>query len=105
LPEVSPQSFGAFAVAAVGGQAEVVHRHEDPPLHRIQPVPDIRKRARDDHAHRVIEIRLPHFCFDIDRKQYRCICLVRHFPSLLLNLYRCAAYSSMYAFTVVEGIG
>ena len=62
--------LGALAVAAVGGQAEVVHGHQDAPLHGLQPVAHIGQRARDDHAHGVVQVRLAHFCFDIDGKQY-----------------------------------
>ena len=62
--------FGALAVAAIGGQAEIVHGHQDAALHRLQAVAHIGQRARDDHAHGVVEIRLPHFRFDIDRQQY-----------------------------------
>ncbi len=58
--------LGAFAVAAIGGQAEVVHGHEDAPLHGLQAVAHVGKRARDDHAHCIVEIRLAHFRFDIN---------------------------------------
>ena len=62
--------LGAFAVAAIGGQAEIVHGHQDAPLHGLEAVAHVGQRARDDHAHGVVEIRLAHFGFDIDRKQY-----------------------------------
>ena len=35
-------------------------------MDRLQPVPDIRQRARHDYAHRVIEIRAFHLVFDRD---------------------------------------
>ena len=77
--------LGAFAVAAVRGQAEVVHGHEDAALHGLEAIAHIRQRARDDHAHRVVEVRLLHLSFDIDRQQHRLVCFVRHFPSLWLS--------------------
>ena len=76
--------LGAFAVAAVGGEAEVVHGHQDAALYGLQAVAHVGQRARDDHAHRVVEIGLLHLGFDIDRQQYRLVCFVRHFPSLWL---------------------
>ncbi len=72
--------FCALAVAAVGGQAEVVHGHQDAALHRLEAVAHVGERARDDYAHRVVEIRLAHFRFDIYGKQDGFICLVGHFP-------------------------
>src|SRR5208282_5458894 len=81
----------AFAVAAVGGKAEVVHGHENAPLHGLEAVAHVGQRARDDYAHRVVEIRLLHLGFDIDREQYRLVCLVRHFPSLWLSFYAVGA--------------
>ena len=76
--------LGAFAVAAIRREAEVVHGHEDAALHGLEAVAHVGQRARDDHAHRVVEIRLLHLGFDIDRKQYRLVCFVRHFSSLWL---------------------
>ena len=75
--------FGALAVAAIGGQAEIVHRHQDAALHGLQAVAHVGQRARDDHAHGVVEVRLAHFGFDIDGKQYRCVFFVRHCSSVL----------------------
>src|SRR6266849_6639237 len=74
--------FRALAVAAIGGQAEIVHGHQDAALHRLEAVAHVGESARDDYAHRVVEIRLPHFRFDIYGKQNGFICLVGHFPSL-----------------------
>src|SRR5216684_2211059 len=62
-------NFCALAVAAIGGQAQIVHGHQDAALHRLQAVAHVGERARDDYAHRVVEIRLPHFRFDIYGKQ------------------------------------
>ena len=47
---------GGFAVRLVPLVAVLVHRIEDAPVHRLEPVARIGQRARDDHAHRVIEI-------------------------------------------------
>src|SRR5580692_6981110 len=78
-------NLGAFAVAAVRSEAEVIHGHEDAPLHGLEAVAHVGQRASDDHAHRVVEIRLLHLGFDINREQYRLVCFVRHFPSLWLS--------------------
>jgi hypothetical protein len=37
-------------------------------MHRFQAVPDIGKRPAHDHAHGVIEVRMPHFSFEADRQ-------------------------------------
>ena len=76
--------FGAFAIAAVRGQAEVVHGYEDAALNGLEAVAHVWQRASDDHAHRVVEIGFLHLGFDIDRQEYRFVCFVRHFPSLWL---------------------
>src|SRR5260221_7096423 len=72
--------FGAFAVAAIGGQAEVVHGHKDAPLHGLEAVAHVGEGTRDDHAHRVVKMRLAHFGFDAYGKQNGFICFVGHFP-------------------------
>lgn len=51
---------GALAVPPARREAELVHRVQDPPLHRLQAVADVRQRARQDHAHRVREVRALH---------------------------------------------
>ena len=61
--------FGAFAVAAIGGQAEIVHGHQDAALHGLEAVAHVGESAGDDDAHGVVEIRLAHFGFDIDGKK------------------------------------
>src|SRR5882762_11099609 len=38
-------------------------------MHRLQAVADIRQRAPDDHAHRIVEIRSAHLVFDVDGDQ------------------------------------
>ena len=59
--------FRAFAVAAIRRQAQIVHRDKDAPLHRLQAVAHVWNRARHDHAHRVIEVRLLHLGLNFDR--------------------------------------
>ena len=43
-----------------------MHRVEDPALNRLQAVAHVRQRARDDDAHRVVEIRLTHLLLELD---------------------------------------
>src|SRR4029453_17091569 len=74
--------FGALAVAAVGRKPEIVHGHGDSALHRLQSIANVGQRTRDDHAHRIVEIRLAHFRFDINGKKYGCVCFVCHVPSV-----------------------
>ena len=45
-----------LAVRLVAGVAGFVHRVENPAVHRLEPVAQIRNRPADDHAHRVAEI-------------------------------------------------
>ena len=59
--------FRALAVAAIRREAQVVHRHQDAPLHGLQAVAHVGNRARHDHAHRVIEVRLLHLGLNFDR--------------------------------------
>ncbi len=61
----------ALAVAAIRREAQIVHRDQDAPLHRLQAVAHIRNRARHDHAHRVIEVRLLHLGLNLDRNHLR----------------------------------
>ncbi len=55
-----------FLIGLVRREAVLMHRIEDTPVHRLQPVAHIRQCARHDHAHRVIEIALLHLVFDGD---------------------------------------
>ena len=75
--------LGALAVAAIGGEAQIVHGDEDAALDGLEAVANVGKRARDDDAHRVVEIRLAHFGFDIDGKQYGCVLFVCHVSSFV----------------------
>src|SRR6266849_4338856 len=92
--------FRAFAVAAVGGQAEIVHGYQDSPLHGLEAVAHVGERARDDHAHCVVQIRLAHLRFDIYRKQDGFICFVSHSSLSPRQTYWFAVSASTYAFTV-----
>ncbi len=56
-----------LAVGLVVGVADLVHRVEDAPVHRLQPVAQVGDRPADDDAHRVVEIGGPHLGLDGDR--------------------------------------
>src|SRR5712692_3495134 len=47
-------------------QALLEHREEDPALHRFESVANVGQGARDDDAHRVVEIRLAHLVLELD---------------------------------------
>ena len=49
--------------------AALVHGEDDPPMHRLQPVPDVGEGARDDHAHRVVEVGALHLVLDVDETE------------------------------------
>ena len=55
---------GRLLVRAIGGQADLVHGVEDPPVHRLEPVAHVGQRPSHDHAHRVVEKRLLHLVDD-----------------------------------------
>ncbi len=58
---------GTGALAVTGGRAHAhfPHREEHTAVNRLQSVSGIGKRALHDDAHRVVEIRLPHFGIDV----------------------------------------
>ncbi len=58
---------GAFDVFLVPVEPKLVHPVKDAPVHGLQAITDIGKRAADDHAHRVIEIGPLHFLHDGNR--------------------------------------
>ena len=63
-------------------EAAVVHRVEDAPVHRLEPVAHVGQRARHDHAHRVIEEARAHLLLELARldapcAEGACVCL-RH---------------------------
>ena len=53
-------------VFLVGRVPVLVHRIEDAPMHRLEPVARVRQRARHDHAHGVIEVTALHLLGDGD---------------------------------------
>ena len=61
---------GALAIRPGRLQADVVHRVEHPPVHRLEAVAHVRQRPPDDDAHRVIEVGMPHFGFEADRQGF-----------------------------------
>ena len=58
--------LGALAVGAVARQTHLPHGEEHAPVRGLQPVTYVGKRAPDDHAHRVIQVRALHLVFDVD---------------------------------------
>jgi hypothetical protein len=62
----------ALAIGAVRGEAHLPHRVENAAMRRLEAVADVRKRAPDDHAHCVIEIRAAHLVFDVDGNSLFC---------------------------------
>ena len=58
---------GAFTMLLVGGEIDLAHRVEDAALHGLEAVAYVGERARSDDRHRVREITLAHFVFDVDQ--------------------------------------
>ena len=54
----------AFHVGPIPDDVRLVHREQHAAMHRFQAVAGVGKRATHDHAHRVIEVRMPHFGFE-----------------------------------------
>ena len=76
--------LGALAIRLVRREVEVVHRDQNPALHRLHAVPHIGKRPVHDDRHRVIEIRGAHLIFN-GRGNYTLPCFVCHHNSLIYN--------------------
>ena len=57
---------GALRVLVVVEQPLRLHRVEDPPVDRLQPVAHVRQSATDDDGHRVVEVRLAQLGLDVD---------------------------------------
>ena len=68
----------ALVPAAVRPVAAVEHPVQDPPVHRLQPVPRIRQRPPHDHAHRVVQVGLLDLVLQIHRLPAIRRRLVRH---------------------------
>ena len=60
----------ALHIGAVPDDVGLVHRKQHATMHRFQAVADIRKGTPHDHAHRVIEVGMPHFGFQADGKGF-----------------------------------
>ena len=60
----------ALHVRPVPDDVGLVHREQHAAMHRLQAVADVRQRPPDDHAHRVIEVGMPHFGFEADRQGF-----------------------------------
>ncbi len=58
---------GALLVVAVGTQPGLVHRPQDPTVHRLEPVTCVGERSRHDDRHRVVQEGLLHLLLDLDR--------------------------------------
>ncbi len=61
---------GGFLVRLVPVVAQFAHRKENAAMHGLQAVTRIGQRSPDNHAHRVVEVRLSQFVFDIDREDF-----------------------------------
>src|SRR5581483_6703127 len=57
---------GALAMLLARVEAHLAHRIENAPLHRFEAVAHVGQRARSDNGHRIREIALSHFVFDVD---------------------------------------
>ncbi len=57
----------ALAGGAARAEPQVAHRHQDPPLRRLQPVADVGQRPADDHRHRIIEVAFLELFLDVQR--------------------------------------
>ena len=55
-----------FAIGPAGDEAAFLAGVEDSPVHRLQAVADVRKGARDDHRHGIVEIGGLHLVDDGD---------------------------------------
>src|SRR6266516_7257700 len=62
-----PDDTGALQPRARGLQTRLVHRVEDAPVDRLEPVADVGERARDDDRHRVVEEARAHLLLEITR--------------------------------------
>ncbi|OQA55816.1 MAG: hypothetical protein BWY42_01325 [Candidatus Omnitrophica bacterium ADurb.Bin277] len=61
---------GGFLVRLGVGETQLIHRKKDPSMHRLQAIPDIRKRAPHNDRHRVVDVRILHFFFDRSEKDF-----------------------------------
>src|ERR1035437_8246331 len=61
-----PHHFGALGMGSVGPMSLIEHRVEDPPVNRLQAVPDMRQCPRNDDRHGVLEKRALHLFLNLD---------------------------------------
>ena len=55
-----------FSIRLAGRISCFVHAVQNTPMDGLEAVADVRQCTADNDGHRVIEIRPPHFVFDID---------------------------------------
>ncbi len=67
LPQHLADDAGRFFVRSVGPQAQVKHSVENAPLNRFESIAGVGQSARDDDAHRVIQIGGAHLVLDVYR--------------------------------------
>ena len=63
---------GRLLVGLIPVDAQLVHRVEHAPMHRLETVPNVRECTADDDAHGVVEVRLPHLVFEVDVQDFAC---------------------------------
>ena len=56
---------GTFSVRLVRSVVQFDHGEQDPSLHRLQAVPDIRKSSGGNNAHGVVDVGIFHFFLQI----------------------------------------
>src|SRR6185295_10963298 len=61
---------GRLLVGLVPVVRELPHGVEHTAMHGLQPVAHVGQRTPDDHAHRIVEVGLPHLVFEIDRHYF-----------------------------------
>ena len=59
---------GALLIAGAGGHPLLLHRVQDPAVNRLQAVANIRQRAADDDAHRVVHVARAHLVLELQRQ-------------------------------------
>ena len=55
LPITSPTTVALFRYGRGGSEPGLVHREQDPPVHGLEAVADIRQSALHDYAHRIVD--------------------------------------------------
>jgi hypothetical protein len=61
---------GGLLVGLVPVVRELPHGVEHSAMHGLQPVAHVGQGTPDDHAHRIVEVGLPHLVFEIDRHDF-----------------------------------